>query len=653
MYKKRKDSYFGLHFDIHMTENSVVGSEFDGGVLENILREVKPDYVQCDSKGHPGYSCYLTKAGAHPQIHTDILRKWREITAKYSIPLYAHHSGIFDTVASKQHPEWAAVDEDGKITEMMSVFGEYADKRLIPQLKEIALEYRLNGAWVDGECWATLCDYSEKAAAAYRNATGKEPARLGEDGYREFQDFCRAAFYKYAEHYITEVKKAAPDFEITSNWLNTAHAPDDVNITDFISGDLSASHCIDAARYDARIAADYGRPWDIMSWGFSYPVLYMKPAVQLCQEAACIISLGGGFQIYNQQNDKRILKHEWIAPVLKEVAEFCRARESFCHKAKSVHEAAIVYSREAFYDKFAYKERLFVPGGDFADGARGMINAALESQISMEIILTHTALARDLSEYNLLIVPNAAAVEPELKAKLIGFAQNGGALVLCGPDTAALFAEEAGVTVKEKITNDPILQVSSDVNQIDVRQPYAVVKPKKGTRVLDTMEMFAAGEYCANPPTKVERRGRIPAVLRRKYGRGSITCVTFDIGLGYLKDRTAQLRDLFARACSDTGLKLKVSGSHYADISLMKKNGREYIHLVNTAGESRSDKVKTFDEIPPLYNIKVEYKCGRRPKNVTLLPENKPLTFSYNEKTGKIKFTVKKLEIHSAVEIIY
>jgi hypothetical protein len=662
--KKRKDCFFGLHFDFHAGENSgPIGEEFDGRVLDSLLREVRPDFVQCDSKGHPGHSSYPTKVGVHPPIAVDILRKWREITAKYDITLYAHHSGIWDMAAAKEHPEWAVVEENGEITDKMSVFGEYADKRLIPQLKELALDYGLNGAWLDGECWATQVDYGEKAVSAYREATGKEPAKIGQAGYREYQDFLRAAFYAYVKHYIDEVKRVAPGFEITSNWLSTSHAPDGIHITDYISGDLASTECVDFARFDGRVAADNRRPWDIMSWGFSFcGGQYVKPARQLCREAACVISLGGGFQVYHLQNDKRTLKYDWIVSALRETAEFCRAREAFCHKALPIPEAAILYSREALYDKFPYRQ-LFGPWGAYADGARGMVCAALENQISTELLLSHNVLERNLSDYGLLVVPDCSALEYAVRRKLLEYAENGGALLLAGADADELFAEELGISVLEKHSKieakdqtDAILEVRGGI----FKQAYAVVSTKKGTRVRDTMEIARISDGPASGTADggvvAGERNRAPALFVRKYGKGNITGIPFDFGSAYWYEKSAQLRDFFDRAVSVSGarlkLKVKISDSHCADIILTKKDGREYIHLVNTAGETRAERVKTCDDIPPLYNIKIEYKCGQKPKTVTLLPENKPLRFTYNEKAGKLKFTVKRIEIHSAVEVV-
>ena len=137
--KKRKDCFFGLHFDYHANENSVgIGKDFDGEMFAKILDTVKPDFVQCDVKGHPGYSSYPTKKGnPAPKIERDILKKWREITAEKGVLLYGHYSGVMDINAVTTYPQWAVIRKDGTADkEYTSVFGDYAKKRMIPQGKK-------------------------------------------------------------------------------------------------------------------------------------------------------------------------------------------------------------------------------------------------------------------------------------------------------------------------------------------------------------------------------------------------------------------------------------------------------------------------------------------------------------------------------------
>ena len=195
--KKRAESYFGLHFDFHANESTKdIGGEFSDAVLEEILRKVKPDFVQCDTKGHPGVSSYPTKAGyASPAIKADILKKWREITAKRDVALYAHYSGIFDIKQGESHPEWRAANADGSpCREMMSTFGGYAKQILIPQLIELANGYRLNGAWVDGDCWVAPIDYGKEAQDEWIKTHNCQAPKPGEAGFEKYKAFCRQGF---------------------------------------------------------------------------------------------------------------------------------------------------------------------------------------------------------------------------------------------------------------------------------------------------------------------------------------------------------------------------------------------------------------------------------------------------------------------------
>ena len=128
---KRKDGQFGLHFDMHAQNYTKgIGSDFDSKVIEDICSTIKPDYIQVDTKGHPGYSSYPTLVGVQaPEIKKDILKIWREVTKKHGILLIAHHSGIIDGAQVKLHPEWAIVDENGNVSdERTSIFSDYSKK---------------------------------------------------------------------------------------------------------------------------------------------------------------------------------------------------------------------------------------------------------------------------------------------------------------------------------------------------------------------------------------------------------------------------------------------------------------------------------------------------------------------------------------------
>ena len=144
-------------------------------MVDSMLTIVKPDFIQVDCKGHPGITSFPATVGTPAtSFAKDPLRIFSDVTKKHGVALYVHYSGVKDIEAIRKHPQWARVNEDGsRDPENTSVHSAYNDSLLIPQLREAITKYRINGAWVDGDCWATAPDYSE---ASLKN-TSSRPAK--------------------------------------------------------------------------------------------------------------------------------------------------------------------------------------------------------------------------------------------------------------------------------------------------------------------------------------------------------------------------------------------------------------------------------------------------------------------------------------------
>jgi hypothetical protein len=435
---KRADSFFGIHFDFHAgLDCTNVGANTTAAMVENIIGLVHPDYLQIDCKGHRGYCSYPTKVGnTAPGIIGDPLRTWREVTAKHGVALYMHYSGVWDSKAVTDHPDWAAIGADSKpSTKATSFWGPYAEKLLIPQLRELAGDYGVDGAWVDGECWASVPDYSPAALKAFREATGIQnvPRKPGEPHWFEFLEFHREAFRKYLRHYITEVKKTNPNFQLCSNWAFTDHMAEPVSApVDFLSGDYSPQDSVNSARVSARYLARQGKPWDLMAWSFSTkPGRNQKSAVQLQREAAVVVALGGGFQAYFKQKRDGSIYDEQM-PVMAEVAKFCRARQAICHRAEAVPQVALLFSTAAHYRKI---NGLFSRDNAYITS---VLQGLLENQYSVEVLGEHHLTGR-MSQYPLIVIPEWEYLEPKFKTELIAYVVAGGNLLLIGEKADTLW----------------------------------------------------------------------------------------------------------------------------------------------------------------------------------------------------------------------
>lgn len=440
---KRADSFFGIHFDFHAnTDCTNVGANTTPAMVENIINLVHPDYLQIDCKGHRGFCSYPTKVGhPAPSIVGDPLRVWRDVTAKHGVGLYMHYSGVWDSKAVEEHPDWAAINATGKPSERAtSFFGPYTEKLLIPQLRELAGNYGVDGVWVDGECWASVPDYGAASLAAFRKATGitNVPRKPGEPHWHEFLQFNRELFREYLRHYIAAVKKTNPKFQICSNWAFTDHMAEPVSApVDFLSGDYSPQDSVNSARLSARYLARQGKPWDLMAWSFSTkPTRAQKTAVQLQREAAVVLAMGGGFQAYFTQNrDGSVRLNEM--PVMAEVAKFCRARQAICHHAQAVQQVGLLLSTT---DQYRRSNGLFSRDLTRINGA---LHALLENQWSVEVLGEHQ-LAGRLCDYPLIVIPECEHLDVKFRNNLAGYVKAGGNLLLIGPGAAKLFERELG-----------------------------------------------------------------------------------------------------------------------------------------------------------------------------------------------------------------
>ena len=342
---KRADSFLGIHFDFHAgTDCKEIGKNTTRPMIEDIINQVHPDYLQIDCKGHRGLSSYPTKAGNQaPGFVGDPLRVWRQVTAERGVSLYMHYSGVWDSEAIIRHPDWGVINADGTTNgNATSFYSSYAEQLLIPQLRELAGDYGVDGAWVDGECWASAPDYSPAALQAFYEATGIEtaPRKPGDPHWFQFLEFNRDAFRRYLRHYVAELRKSHPKFELCSNWAYTDHMAEPVTTPlAFLSGDYSPQDSVNSARLSARYLARQGKPWDLMAWSFTTQPgkngSNQKTVAQLQREAAVVVALGGGFQAYFQQKRDGSIFSERM-PVMAEVAKFCRARQALCHRSEAV-----------------------------------------------------------------------------------------------------------------------------------------------------------------------------------------------------------------------------------------------------------------------------------------------------------------------------
>ncbi|RRB04972.1 hypothetical protein EHT25_11270 [Larkinella rosea] len=632
---RRADRFFGLHFDFHATRSDLtIGQTLTEGMIDTLLNRVKPDFIQVDTKGHVGVTSYPTKVGyAFSQFTFDPLKRFRDVTNRHGVALYVHHSGVWDNEAVLHHPGWARHRPDGKLdTEKTSVFGAYADSLLIPQLKEIA-DYGVDGVWTDGECWGTELDYGPTALAAFRQATGIQdvPKKKGEPHFDDFVEFNRKAFLKYVGHYVDEVHKYKPSFQIASNWAYSSFMPEPVNTNvDFISGDLSSTNAANSAAFEARCIAPQGKPWDLMAWSFAsnYDGIHApKPARQLCQEAAQVLAMGGGFQAYFTQNRDASIKL-WEMPVMEELARFCRERQAYCYKTEAVPQVALLYSTTGYKH---ISSNIYRPWNGEHNAMRGILDLLLYNQLPTEILMEHH-LRGKMQQYPLIVIPEWSALDPVFRDELIQYARNGGNLLVIGSDAVLNFREVLGVTLADTIKNAFFGLPNHITGTAALNRIFT---PLAGTKTVGGMYKSSDMRDYFGPAASVSA-----------LGKGKIAAIYLNIGSQNQQRQTVQCRDFLAAVVQEVLPKpaVQVHGSKKVQLAVNQKDKKLLVNVINMTGSHANKAVHTSDDIVPIGPLTVSVRRLQKPKQVTLQPGNQPVSFHY--KNDEVSFIIPKLDIH-------
>ncbi len=605
-----QDRYFGFHFDFHASPNiryveHPIGSTLKEEEIREICRKANPDFLQIDCKGHPGWTSYPSRCGNRIlQIEGDPLAMWRKVTKEEGVGLYMHYSGVFDCKYVTENPMDAVLLADGtRSLQATRTNGGYADELMIPQLKELAGNYSVDGVWVDGDCWAARSDFDSETVDGFRKETGIDisgnlPVQRGMPYYNEYRDYCRNLFRRYVNHYVDAVHSEYPTFKIASNWAFSDHMPEKVCAgVDFISGDLSPQDSYWWARFSGRSMEKQGIPWDLMAWGFrsiEKKHIY-KTLPQMIQEASAVISLGGGFQVYICQMIDGSPRMERIRD-LYPLSEFMQERKEWCFKGHVEPQVAVLLST---FDRYREASELFSRNG--GERAMGMVNLLCDAGHSVSIVSEHDLVDGKIYSYPVIVVPELyEGLEEGTLDLMREYVRNGGSLILNGPNTCRIFTS-------------------------------------KGFPEADTVELLDENS---------------PEITVRQFGRGKVAAVSTDVAMAYLgrmQSRIAELFDTVLVQMYEPRIHIENSRGMLEIVDLWKE-GRMLPQLVNTNGLHHSSNSLTEKSIAPVVDIVLKVKPAGKPSEIRLQPEGVSLDFRWDGEYAYVK--IPRVDYHAVIEVV-
>jgi len=638
-----EDAFFGLHYDLHARgDDTELGRETTYAHIREQLDKVKPDFVQYDCKGHPGWAGYPTKVGSpSPGIVNDALEVWRQVTRDMGVPLSIHFSGVWDTRAVELHPEWANVDAAGNPNKNYTCpLSAYTAELMIPQLIEVVEEYGIDGMWIDGENWASLPCYCERCKAEFTKRTGIEavPAKAGEAHWDEWLAFHRDLFVEHVTTFAKAVHEANPNVMVCSNWMYSVRQPEPVVApVDYLSGDFDPSFGADRACAEARFISGRGKPWDLMAWSFLRTGdlgWTMKTVPHLCQEVSEVLAQGGAVFIYDvPQRSGRLTG--WHQDILAQVAAFCRKRQAYCHKTETIPQVAVLHSQSFYY---RHNQPLF----NFAAANQpmeGALHAALENGYSVDILNEDALLAR-MTQYPIVIVPEQEGLPQNVVTGLRAYVEAGGRLLASGANVAIEYPDLAGIEAAEGQQGSGYVPARGEC--------VAVPGPWQNVTLGGAEELAPL----LNQQEPALNRAGTPAATVNQVGEGVVVAIHGPVFRAYLKGHYPRLRRFVGDvldALNAPGI-IHVSGPKTIEMSARRKGGRTLIQFVNRAGDGYlSPNRHMVEHVPNAGPFTVSAPMAQRPNRCHMAPDETGLEWTWRD--GTLTAEIAGLAIHNVLVI--
>jgi len=643
-----EDVFFGIHYDLHANAaDTELGRELTAEHLRKRLEQIRPDWIQCDCKGHPGYTSWPTSVGStSPGMVRDALRIHRDVTRELGIRLGMHYSGVIDTRAIELHPEWGVVNADGERSGRSTCrLSGYRDELMIPQMLELVDTYGVDGFWVDGENWGSQPCYCDACRAAFAQRTGIEdvPTAAEEPHWEEWLSFQRDLFREHVTAYAEAIHAREADCLVCSNWMYTVRQPEPITVpVDYLSGDYTSNWGAARAALEGRMLDNRGVTWDLMVWGFTrnYQVpespWAMKPALHLKQETAEVLALGGALMVYTKPHRSGWLTG-WEHDIIAETASFCRARKEACFRSVSCSEAAVLHVADHYYSSNA-------PLFNYGTAVRpleGALTALLETQRSTDILTVENVPTR-LHNYRLLVVPEQTRLGDELVSQLTAWVEEGGYLLMSGSHLASETRELVGCSPSGEASERAVqLPISGEAVQLSGMWQTA-------TPGADT-EPWLCNVRNLEPDLAQDDD---PLVTCRQLGEGRVLAVHGPIFRNYACLRVPRVRRLIGTLVSRLGIdwKVELEGSPRVELVCRRQGAKLMLNLINRgAGETLSPTRTMVDELPEIPNVALSVALERAPAAVTLEPDGSALPWRFSN--GLLRVTVPQVRIHDIVSI--
>ncbi|MFN0106767.1 MAG: beta-galactosidase trimerization domain-containing protein [Bryobacteraceae bacterium] len=587
--------------------------------------------------------------------------------------------------AYRAHPEWVAVDAEGKPLRHWAMqdywvtccLGPYSFEFMRDVTKEIVTTYDVDGVFSNrwhgsGKCFCQHCQANFRKAAGVEIPKTNDPA---DPAQRKYIVWHQERLFAVWDALDKEIRAIRPQASFIANSGGGALSELDMNgigqRAETLFADRQARRGMMAPWANGKTGKEYrstmgAKPiGGIVSVGVEEPYRW-KDSVQSNEEIKLWFAEGvaNGLRPWFTKFNAKVIDKRWM-PAVEDVYQWHWRNERYLRNTEPVARVAMVYSQQTahFYGGEQARARV-------EDPLLGYYQALIEARIPFEMVHDRRLDAAALAPFKTLILPNIACLSDAQCAQLRAFAARGGSIVATGE--TSLYNEwgerraDLGLGTLFGCGFAGKVEARMQNSYLTCRHPHPLLKgledaPRviNGTRRVHTRALGAGAapltlvpSYPDLPMEEVyprQHQTEQPECYAREEGKARVVYFPFDLDRTFWEvlspDHAKLLRNAVEWATNEAPV-VEVKGKGLLDVTVWRQKSSITVHLVNLTNPMMMK--GPYRETFPVGPLTV-FVPGVRPKKVQLLTAGGAV--NWRAERGGATVTVPVLELHEAVAI--
>jgi hypothetical protein len=673
--------YRQIHLDFHTSPHIPgVGSRFNSAEFVQTLKKNHVNSINLVAKCHHGFYYYSSATGAvHPSLipDLDLLDEQVTVCRREGIRIVIYTTVVWAEDTCDRHPEWMQIDAQGVLGARPPFLDEYnSEKRawrslcmnnpgyvdyMKREFREIVERFHPDGLWIDiifqFGCVCPCCRKEMKHM-------GLDPQNR--DDVLIHDRHVEIKFSREMYAYIKEIDKnidiyfngCPAEFDQQDNLvLSTARrreCNDFIDIESLPSELWGYTHFPILVNYSNR----FDKPVTMMNgkfhktWG-DFGTLRNLAALEF--ECFRALAYGAGCCVGDQLHPTGKLD-ETVYARIGQVFEQIEKKEPWCIDTQKISQIGVYAANRVLEN-----ERTFDATTMSINGTNeGVYRILSELHYPFDFI----DLEDDIGKYEAVILPDCIRLPDKAVKRLqVYLEKQGGKLLLTG---------ESGLAWNQDTFVLPQLGLRY-LGREDYSPAYAAIRsetfpeiPPMDYTVYERGQRIEAGKntvlacltlsyfnrtydrFCSHRQTPpVPESSPCPFAV----AGNNFIYITHPLFLDYTHNGCKVHKDIIANCLNRLVPNPLVRGKlpSTLELSLRKRDNDIILHLLHYIPMKRCKTVEIIEDVIPLYNLALEVRTEKTPKNVYLAPEGTVLDASWEK--GYVNFTVPVLNGHQMVVI--